>query len=138
MIDQFRGKFYFLSNFFAHELDYQGVHYLNNEAAFQASKVIDIQQRRHFSMLPPNEAKRLGRHVTLRPDWDTYRLQVMREILEIKFSDPILADKLKATGTQKLAEGNNWHDVYWGFDLKTGRGQNHLGKLLMEIRSTLK
>ena len=31
-------------------------------------------------------------------------------------------------------EGNYWHDVYWGMDLKTREGENHLGEILMTLR----
>ena len=35
-------------------------------------------------------------------------------------------------------EGNTWHDVYWGVDLCTGEGENHLGKILMAQRQEFK
>lgn len=34
-------------------------------------------------------------------------------------------------------EGNYWHDVFWGIDLKTREGENHLGIILMELRKEL-
>ena len=34
----------------------------------------------------------------------------------------------------ELIEGNTWHDTFWGVDLKTGEGENHLGKILMALR----
>lgn len=48
MIDSFRGHNYFLSNFFNAKVTYEGVTYLNNEAAFQAAKVIDIEDRKYL------------------------------------------------------------------------------------------
>lgn len=36
---------------------------------------------------------------------------------------------------EELIEGNYWHDTYWG--VCEGVGENHLGKLLMEIRNEL-
>jgi hypothetical protein len=49
-IKEFRGNYYFLSNFYNAKVTYQGVTYLNNEAAFQSMKCNDIHQRQQFSM----------------------------------------------------------------------------------------
>jgi predicted NAD-dependent protein-ADP-ribosyltransferase YbiA (DUF1768 family) len=40
------------------------------------------------------------------------------------------------TGDQELIEGNWWGDVIWG--VCNGKGENHLGKILMEVRKELK
>ena len=47
-----------------------------------------------------------------------------------------LREKLIATGDKELIEGNHWNDRFWG--VCRGKGQNHLGKLLMELREILK
>ena len=44
-IDSFRGKYYFLSNFFPAPVIYQGLTYQNNEAAFQAQKTLSQEQK---------------------------------------------------------------------------------------------
>ena len=44
-IDSFRGKYYFLSNFFPAEVTYNGLTYQNNEAAFQAQKTYSKEER---------------------------------------------------------------------------------------------
>ena len=88
----------------------------------------------------PGRAKRLGRQVELRHDWETFRLQVMEELLRRKFSHPDLAEKLIATYPEELVEGNTWGDQFWGAtkDRKLGWvGENHLGRLLMQIRGEL-
>ncbi len=46
--------------------------------------------------------------------------------------------KLLATGARKLVEGNTWKNVFWGVDLRTGEGENHLGQILMQVREELK
>ncbi len=43
--------------------------------------------------------------------------------------------KLVGTGSRELVE-HSPHDSYWG-DGQNGRGQNHLGRLLMEIRELI-
>jgi len=60
----------------------------------------------------------------------------MKSCLQEKFSDPLLRKKLLATGNATLIEGNTWGDTYWG--VCKGKGQNKLGKLLMELRSELR
>ena len=34
--------------------------------------------------------------------------------MKAKFTDPMLAEMLLATGDAELIEGNNWGDCYWG------------------------
>ena len=42
-IDKFRGRYFFQSNFYPATVLYNGLEYLNNEAAFQAQKVLDME-----------------------------------------------------------------------------------------------
>ena len=73
----------------------------------------------------------------LREDWETVKIDVMRDVLKSKFSlNSELREKLIATGDVELIEGNHWNDRFWG--VCRGKGQNHLGKLLMELRKILK
>lgn len=79
----------------------------------------------------------MGRNVVLRDDWERVKLNVMKEILIIKFTtNQGLAEMLLATGEEQLVEGNTWNDHYWG--VCNGVGQNHLGKLLEEVRAMLR
>ena len=64
------------------------------------------------------------------------RLEVMLKLLRLKFADPALAGRLLATGDTELVEGNHWGDRYWG--VSGGIGENHLGKLLMQVRLELR
>lgn len=54
----------------------------------------------------------------------------------MKFAIPELKEMLLATGDEELVEGNYWHDTIWG--VCDGVGENHLGKMLMEIREDLR
>ena len=56
----------------------------------------------------------------------------MRQLLMTKFAWPGEQDLLLKTGTAELIEGNWWGDTFWG--VFNGAGQNHLGRLLMEVR----
>ena len=136
MINSFRGKYYFLSNFFEAPVVYDGIAYKNNEAAFQAAKVLDSDIRKQFATLDPSSAKRKGRHVTLRGDWEKVKYDIMYEICLAKFSqNEDLKAKLLATGDEYLEEGNTWGDRIWG--TVNGVGENHLGKTLMRVREEL-
>ena len=138
-IDSFRGKYYFLSNFFPAEVTYNGLTYQNNEAAFQAQKTYSKEERIEFTTLEPRDAKRRGRRVRLRKDWEQVKDRIMEEIVRAKFSqNEELKEQLLATGDAQLVEGNRWNDRYWGVDIRSGVGENHLGKILMEVRSELR
>lgn len=64
----------------------------------------------------------------------------MREVIGAKFKggSEELREMLIATGERELVEGNVWNDTFWGVSLRTGKGQNQLGKILMEVREELK
>ena len=137
MIEEFQGQYRFLSNFYCCTLTYNGVTYQNSEAAFQAQKVTDEDYRLKFANLNPSEAKKLGRHVPLRSDWEEIKDNIMFEIVLAKFaSNSELQEKLLETGCEELVEGNTWGDMYWG--KVNGVGQNKLGQILMHVRTLLK
>ncbi len=137
MINEFRGKNYFLSNFYGAPVTYEGITYENNEAAFQAAKVLDKAEREKFAKLDPSAAKRKGRRVQLRHDWEKVKFDVMYQVCLAKFTqNEDLKKKLLGTGDEHLEEGNTWGDKIWG--TVNGKGQNHLGKILMRVRDELK
>lgn len=137
VIDSFRGEYFFLSNFCEVPVMYDGITYLNNEAAFQAQKTLNKEQRLDFATLNPSQAKKKGRSVSLRPDWEEIKINVMYEICKAKFiQNENLKRSLLNTGNAELIEGNNWGDKIWG--QVNGIGENNLGKILMKIREELK
>lgn len=130
---QFRDKYAFLSNFYEAPITIEGRRFRCVEAAFQAAKC--PQRAKEFENLSGSEAKRLGRKVALRPDWEESKLDIMYQLLAAKFAQhPELAEKLKAT-SDPIVEDNTWGDTYWG--RCNGRGQNHLGQLLEQLKLTL-
>lgn len=136
MINSFRDEYFFLSNFYDAPVTYDGITYRNNEAAFQAQKCTNKNDREQFAMLNPSQAKHLGRAVSLRKDWEQIKITEMRNIVQAKFEqNPDLAAKLVATGEMYLEEGNDWGDRIWG--TVDGIGANHLGRILMETRAEL-
>lgn len=140
-INIFDGEYAFLSNFYRADVEFEGVIYPTNEHAFQTAKTLDPQIRQEFltECPTPDKAKRKGRHVDLRPDWEKVKVDIMRTIVRNKFNaHPVLAAKLLATGDATLIEGTTWHDLFWGIDLTTGKGENHLGQILMQVRKELR
>lgn len=136
-IDSFRGKYYFLSNFYSAKVEFAGQEFDNNEAAFQAMKCSDPGQRFDFIGLDPSKAKKKGKLVQLRKDWEDVKEDYMYEIVKAKFTqNENLKKQLLATGNDILVEGNTWNDTYWG--ICRGRGQNKLGKILMRVRTELR
>ena len=143
MINCFDGKWAFLSNFYWNEIEHEGIKYPTNEHFFQAMKTLDMDERCQIAnSLTPGQAKRMGRKVSLRPDWEDVKEDIMLEGLCIKFADEQLADWLVATGDAELVEGTTWHDNEWG-DCSCPKcrnivGKNKLGKLLMKVRDMIK
>lgn len=134
-ITRFRLAYDFLSNFYPVLITLDGLDYLSAEAAYQAYKCESREDRRAFARISADEAKRLGRKIAIRPDWDVVKLDVMRRVVRAKFEQhPNLAYSLLETDDAQLIEGNSWHDVYWGVDVRTGEGENHLGRILMDLR----
>ena len=137
MINCFDGKWAFLSNFYWNEIEHEGIVYPTNEHFFQAMKTNDLGMRKAIAAAKtPGAAKRMGRQVQLRPDWERVKVDIMRTGLKCKFEHPILAQKLINTGNELLVEGNWWGDRFWG--QCDGTGRNMLGQLLMELREELK
>lgn len=134
VINRFDGEYRFLSNFYEAPVTYHGVTYRNNEAAFQAQKCPD--KAHEFADMSAAEAKKAGRHVPLRPDWERVKINIMHDLVFEKFlHNPELKDKLLATDGYDIVEGNHWGDRFWG--RCNGTGENHLGQILMLVREEL-
>jgi ribA/ribD-fused uncharacterized protein len=143
-IDDFRGQYHFLANFAPAPVLLDGVSYPTVEHAYQAAKTLEPEGRQQIrAASTPGLAKKMGRRLTPRPDWDEVKVAVMRDLVRQKFNGrPALKKLLLATGEAELVEGNTWHDNFWG-DCRCPRcaestGLNWLGRLLMEVREGLR
>lgn len=128
----FRGRYWFLSNFYPVTVQLDGVDFPSVEHGYQAAKTLHPPGREVIRREPtPGGAKRLGRTLRLRPDWERVKLQVMESLLRQKFTYRVLWEKLRVTHGE-IVEENPWGDTYWG--RCRGVGENHLGRILTRIR----
>lgn len=103
------------------------------ECEFQGAKTIPNTDLSH---LTPGQAKRKGKTLKLRKDWELVKDLVMFELVLKKFKDNEgLGQALLETGDELIEEGNTWGDTYWG--TVNGEGKNKLGKILMAVRGLL-
>ena len=138
-IERFEGQYWWLSNFYPCMVtDSRGFEYASVEHAYQAAKAsTEAERARIAKATSAAVAKRRAAKLVLAPDWPDRKIPVMRELLRSKFAPGSeLAEKLLATGDAELAEGNDWEDTFWG--VYQGAGENHMGKLLMELRASLR
>ena len=144
-IDRFDGiEHEFLSNFYPAPILWMSDTYPTTEHAFQAAKVMgegedwNEEARVQIRDCPtPGKAKRMGRKCHLRRNWDSIKNKIMFDLVFIKFTTySNLAQKLLETGDKELIEGNDWNDVWFG--VCNGVGENHLGKILMEVRDSIR
>jgi ribA/ribD-fused uncharacterized protein len=137
-IRTFFGEHRFLSNFWPATFMWRGKLWLTSEHAYQAAKTLDPQEQDHILNLPTaGQAKRAGKTVTLREDWETVKVAIMTEIVFEKFNqNPELKKRLLNTGDAVLEEGNTWGDKTWGISPPgSGKGKNLLGVILMRLRT---
>lgn len=146
-IDNFKDEYAFLSNFYEKEvfIDFipafggKLVSVPTNEHAFQACKTDDFNAAKLIiEAADASTAKKLGRQVKLNSNWEDNKIDYMEKICTCKFNQHIdMKMKLLLTGGRPLVEGNTWKDEFWGVSRRTGNGENHLGKILMSVRSSI-
>lgn len=138
IIGPFKGEYRFLSNFYPAEVMFEEVLYPTVEHAYQAAKTLRTDMRlRIRDQATPGGAKREGREVVLREDWDYIKVDIMQDLVFKKFTTHSdLREKLLATGDAELVEINHWHDTFWGMCNKIGA--NRLGRILMKVRGDLR
>jgi len=142
MINSFKDEYKGFSNFEPVPIFYKHYIFPSVEHAFQASK--ELHPGYYFYKIlalsadKANIAKRLGRKLKIRPDWDKVKLNLMEKFLRQKFEYEKFKNLLLSTGDEILIEGNWWHDNFWGDchcdKCKDKEGQNNLGKILIRIR----
>ena len=126
----FSGDFRWLSNF---AIEHDG---LSVEHYYQAAKAVDPKDRDWImASETPGLAKRRGQTIEIRADWEEIRLSVMLEHTHRKYTQNPFRWMLAATGTREIVEYNHWGDTFWG--VTAFGGENHLGRILMQVRSEI-
>ena len=133
---EFDREYRFLSNFWPATINIDGAEYPTVEHYYQAMKSDNPSiQDTIRNLSGPGKAKRYGKQVTLRGDWEKIKMGIMEKGIKAKFEQhPELMRKLIELKDYELIEGNNWGDDFWGVTLDNMIGDNFLGKLLMKIR----
>ena len=139
-IKGFFGEYRWLSNFWPVDILYKDILFPSTEHAYVYEKRATEWNPGALAYLlnqSSQGAKRIGRTIQLRGDFDTEKLDIMLTINRIKFQNKQLAQKLIDTGDTYLEELNNWGDTFWGVS-HNGVGLNNLGKILMKIRAEIR
>ena len=137
-IKGFFGDYRWLSNFHSCPVYFEGLLYPSSENAYQAAKVVP-EHRCELQSCTPAQSKRVWKTLSKidssKENWNARKYDVMSIILFDKFyRNKDLRQELLNTGDKYLEETNHWKDQDWGVDIKLG-GTNHLGKILMKIRT---
>lgn len=140
MIKEFQGEYRWLSNFSPVSIILDGNEYPSVEHAYMSAKSDDNSWKLFCSNKnnKPGDVKRMSKNIRLIGDWNNIKLNIMRDCIEQKFEQEPYRTKLLKTGNEYIQEGNMWNDKYWGFCLKTNKGENNLGKLIMVMHDKLK
>lgn len=139
MIKEFQGEFRWLSNFTQVAIELDGRIFSSVEHAYMSAKS-DDEDWKNFceNTFSAGQVKKASRSIALVDNWEDIKVDIMRECIDQKFNQQFFKAKLLATGDTIIQEGNMWNDKFWGVCLKTGKGKNILGKLIMEKRESLK
>ena len=128
------------SNFSAHGFELDGKYWKTSEHYFQAQKFAGTKHEDEIRQaVTPKKAADMGRRrdIPLRQDWEKVKDDVMRRAVLKKFqAHGDIRQMLLDTGDEELVEKTTG-DYYWGCGTD-GTGKNMLGKILMEVRTTLR
>lgn len=127
-----------LSNMAYVPITFEGITYPSTENFYQAMKYVDQNVREYVATLSPYAAKAYSRQNPMtneRFEWG--KIRVMTYAQRKKYQQEPFQQKLLLTGDAHLEEGNWWGDRFWGVDIKTRQGENHLGEIIMNIRKEM-
>lgn len=129
-------EFYVFSNFSSFMLEWKGKLYPTSEHVYHSEKFEDEslkeQVRNTRSAHDSQKFANANKDKQIK-DWDKIKLSIMKDILRAKVEQhPYVKKKLLESGDKELIE-DSWRDAYWGWGPNKD-GENHLGKLWMEVR----
>lgn len=149
-ITSFRGEYGFLSNFtwLTNSIEFNGYQFQSVEAAYMAAKslyqknnTVDIHKWisycAYIHINKQSEMKKNSYQLSLNEQWDIDKIKIMHNLVSQKFNNNSdLCEKLLNTGNRLIIENNHWNDRFWG--VCKGKGQNMLGRILMDVRDNIK
>ncbi len=132
------------SNFSPHGIELDGICWLTVEHYYQAQKFVGTPDAIIIPRIQvaktATDAAQLGRDLSCRktrPDWDQVKLAVMTRAVRIKFLTHLdIQEILLSTGDAVLIEDSPT-DYFWGCG-QDQTGLNHLGQILMQVRSEIR
>ena len=130
------------SNLYKRPIEFEGKIYATSEHAYQAGKAIKPAVRDWILSAPTPALAAMAAHGLyvwdVAPNWATIKFDRMRAVLRAKFDQhPDLRELLLSTGEARLVEVgtvNNAVNRLWGE--VGGKGENMLGVMLMELRTS--
>jgi predicted NAD-dependent protein-ADP-ribosyltransferase YbiA (DUF1768 family) len=131
----FFNEFEFLALNFPSPVTFRGKEFPSAANAFYSARCSDSECVEALQELDPYKTRDFARSLPIPDNWIDERVKVMEEVLNAKFSDKTLLDKLSNTGDKELVNANHWGDDYWGTN-ESGRGANKMGEILTAIRNS--
>jgi len=146
-----KGPYKFLDNQAEYPIQIESKQYPTVEHYFQSMKAAEFGDQEILDKIaktPSGKAvKALGKKVKnfIKEQWDARRIEIMARGVRAKFvQHPELQKQLLETGEKKIGEADA-RDSFWGIgtsaatelskDPTKWKGQNQLGKILMNLRS---
>lgn len=121
-------------------LEWKGVLYMTSEHAYHSERFSDpVMKEAIKNMRSAHDAytyAQVNKHLQVE-NWNNIKLSVMKELLQAKVAQhPYVKKKLLESGDKELVE-DSWRDGFWGWGPNKD-GENHLGKLWMEVREEVR
>jgi ribA/ribD-fused uncharacterized protein len=152
--DESQGTYRDFSTMSDHAVEIEGTKYPSVEHYYQAMKAVEFKDNEILKKIMKTKTskavKALGNKVKdfNEETWNEKRDEVMRKGVRAKFvQHPELRETLLETGDTQIGFADA-RDLYWSIGTSMGlekakspskwRGQNKLGKMLMELRDTFK
>jgi predicted NAD-dependent protein-ADP-ribosyltransferase YbiA (DUF1768 family) len=139
-IKEFQGEYRWLSNFAQCSITLGDSTYPSVEHAYMSAKSEEESWKAKCSSgkFSAGEIKTMSRGVKLIEGWGDKKLAIMEGCVRQKYNqEPYKAKLLAIPKDTEIQEGNRWKDTFWGMDILTSKGENHLGILIMRVKKEL-